>query len=192
LKQARWNPYLVGAGIGVLSWVTFGLMGKALGASTSMVRASGAAVGVVSTEAMEANAYFAKYLGTSADGFKPVIDWQMALVLAAVLGAFIAWSLSGRVRDAARLPTGVPAIWARRFGPSRGVRLVGAFVGGAVMLFGARMAGGCTSGHGISGVMQMSAGSLMFVAGAFGVGIPFALALYGRRDAADGQEVRGA
>ncbi|NIN68520.1 MAG: hypothetical protein GTO63_28200, partial [Anaerolineae bacterium] len=41
LKRPRWSPYLVGAGIGVLSWATFFFMDKALGVSTTMVRASG-------------------------------------------------------------------------------------------------------------------------------------------------------
>lgn len=48
LRIPRWSPYAVGAGIGVLSWATFYFMDKALGASTSMVNAAGAIVGVVS------------------------------------------------------------------------------------------------------------------------------------------------
>ena len=42
IKKPRWSPYWVGAGIGVLSWITFGLMGKALGVSTTLVRSAGA------------------------------------------------------------------------------------------------------------------------------------------------------
>ena len=38
LTQSRWSPYGVGVGIGMLSWVTFALMDKALGASTTLVR----------------------------------------------------------------------------------------------------------------------------------------------------------
>jgi hypothetical protein len=47
------------------------------------------------------------------------------------------------------------------------------FLGGFIMLFGARWAGGCTSGHGLSGVGQLAAGSivvtLMFFAGGIAV-----------------------
>lgn len=43
------------------------------------------------------------------------------------------------------------------------------------MLFGARIAGGCTSGHGISGMAQLSAGSTVEVAAMFTGGILTAL-----------------
>ncbi|MGL4997707.1 YeeE/YedE thiosulfate transporter family protein [Cetobacterium sp.] len=36
------------------------------------------------------------------------------------------------------------------------------FVGGVLLLFGARMAGGCTSGHMMSGVIQLSLSSIVF------------------------------
>lgn len=48
---------------------------------------------------------------------------------------------------------------------------VHAFVGGTVMAFGARLAGGCTSGHGLSGLSAMSFSSVVTVAGIFGAGI---------------------
>ena len=41
LEQARWSPYMVGAGIGVLSWLTFLLSDKPLACSTSFVKAAG-------------------------------------------------------------------------------------------------------------------------------------------------------
>ena len=43
LAKPRWSPYVVGALLGVLSWITFATMDKALGTSTTMVRAVGAA-----------------------------------------------------------------------------------------------------------------------------------------------------
>lgn len=43
--------------------------------------------------------------------------------------------------------------------------------GGAIMIFGARIAGGCTSGHGISGMSQLSISSIVSVASMFGAGI---------------------
>lgn len=41
-------------------------------------------------------------------------------------------------------------------------RYIGAFLGGAMMMFGARMAKGCTSGHALSGTMQLAASSWVF------------------------------
>lgn len=49
-----------------------------------------------------------------------------------------------------------------------------AFVGGCTMIFGARLAGGCTSGHGISGMSTFSISSIITVAAMFGGGIVMA------------------
>ena len=45
------------------------------------------------------------------------------------------------------------------------------FAGGFVMLLGARIAGGCTSGHGVSGMAQLAVGSFVAVAAMFAGGI---------------------
>ena len=55
LKQSRWSPYGVGIGIGMLSWVTFAFMGKALGASTTLVRAVAAIEGTIAPSHVYAN-----------------------------------------------------------------------------------------------------------------------------------------
>lgn len=44
-------------------------------------------------------------------------------------------------------------------------------VGGFIMTIGARLAGGCTSGHGISGMSMLGVSSLITVAAMFGAGI---------------------
>ena len=49
-----------------------------------------------------------------------------------------------------------------------------AVVGGAVMTFGARLAGGCTSGHGISGLATMGVASFVSVGAMFAGGIGLA------------------
>lgn len=48
-----------------------------------------------------------------------------------------------------------------------------AILGGVSMVFGARMAGGCTSGHGISGMSTLSVSSIVTVASIFAGGIGF-------------------
>jgi uncharacterized membrane protein YedE/YeeE len=173
LRIPRWSPYAVGVGIGVLSWATFYFMDKPLGASTSMVNAAGAVVGAVAPEHAKANEYLASHIVG-----KPVFDWQMALVLTMALGAFLAAALS-RSRRVER----VPSIWASRFGPSRALRYAGAFLGGVILIIGARMAGGCTSGHGISGGLQLAVSSWVFIAAMFIAGIGAAQILYTRKAA---------
>jgi uncharacterized membrane protein YedE/YeeE len=52
--------------------------------------------------------------------------------------------------------------WSKYKGNSAGKRIFWALFGGFILIFGARMAGGCTSGHVISGGMQLAVSSLVF------------------------------
>lgn len=52
-----------------------------------------------------------------------------------------------------------PGLWAQEFGTSLSPRLIVALIGGVFMGFGSRWAGGCTSGHGISGTLQLAVSS---------------------------------
>ena len=175
LRKPRWSPYVVGIGIGVLSWATFYFMEKALGTSTSFVGAAGSALCAVAPEHVASNAYYVKEYGAkSGTGFKPIFDWQMALDFALVAGAFIAAKLGGTFRSEK-----VPTLWAERFGPSVKKRFAAAFIGGFILIFGARMAGGCTSGHGISGGLQLAVSSWTFFMSMFISGIVAAVALFG-------------
>lgn len=172
LKRSRWSPYLVGAAIGVLSWATFGLMGKALGTSTSFVSMAGAIESIFAPEHVRNNDYFNKTM--LADG-KYFLDWQMMLVIGLLIGA----ALSAWLGRSYRKET-VPELWAARFGPSKALRYSAAFGGGVLLIIGARLAGGCTSGHGISGSLQLAVSSWTFFASFFVAGIVTALLVYGK------------
>ena len=177
LGRPLWSPYLVGAAIGVLSWITFASMGKALGTSTTAVRAVGAMERTVAPEHVDDAPYLTKYIGT-AESPKPWFEWQFALVVMLPIGAWVASRLA-RTSFTER----VPALWTWRFGDSRAKRYALAFLGGAILLFGARLAGGCTSGHGISGSLQLAVSSWVFIAATFAGGIAAAFALYGKKGA---------
>lgn len=144
-----WSPYLAGALVGVLAIVsvllTTSILGKGqyLGASTTFVRAAGAIFNFVDPEHVTQNTYYAKT--------KITIDWQFMLVIGIFFGALI----SSRLDKSFKLE-GSPPIWSDRFGPSPWVRAIGATIGGAIAMIGARMASGCPSGHGLSGMMQLS------------------------------------
>jgi uncharacterized membrane protein YedE/YeeE len=60
-------------------------------------------------------------------------------------------------------------------------RMIAAFIGGAILLFGARLAGGCTSGHGISGTMQLALSSWIFFPVMFITGIITARILFRKK-----------
>ena len=100
------------------------------------------------------------------------------LVLGVFIGAFVSSQLSGD-----RSPETVPALWRWRFGDSPVRRLVVAFLAGGVMMFGARLAQGCSSGHGISGSLQLAVSSWVFSAMFFVVATVTSFALYGKEGA---------
>jgi hypothetical protein len=171
-KDGGWSPYLAGALVGVLAivsvYATAQLMGKAnyLGASTTFVRAAGLLEQVVAPERVAANEYFTKS--------KIRVDWQFMLVLGIFLGALIASTTDRSFRLES-----VPPTWKKRFGPSTGKRAIAAFLGGVVAMVGARMADGCPSGHGLSGMMQLSVSSFVALAMFFGAGVIVARFVYG-------------
>ncbi|MFW5653868.1 MAG: YeeE/YedE thiosulfate transporter family protein [Planctomycetota bacterium] len=175
LRRPRWNPYIVGIGLGILSWLTFAIMHNALGTSTTLAKLPGAAIGTVAPDHVQSNAYWGGKYFVPESG-KVMFDWQFFLVLALPIGAWLGMKL-GREKFTEH----VPALWQQRFGPSRGLRYVAAFFGGAIMLFGARMAGGCTSGHGLSGGLQLALSSWSFFFAMFGAGVLTAFALFGMK-----------
>ena len=156
-SKARWNPYFAGALVGILAVlsvvVTTMVLDKPkyLGASTTFVRTVGLVEQVIVPNHAAENAYFNKT--------KIKVDWQMMFLVGIFAGALI----SARLGRSAKFET-VPPIWRERFGPSPVIRAVGSFIGGAILLFGARLAGGCPSGHGLSGNMQLSVSGLLALA----------------------------
>jgi hypothetical protein len=173
VRLPRWSPYVVGAAIGVLSWVTFAWMHQALGTSTSYVHAAAGVEKALVPAHVAGNEYFVKALGTP-ESPKPLITWQVALVVMLGVGAFVAARL-GRSSHVEH----VPALWAWRFGGSRLLRYAAAFAGGALLIFGARLADGCTSGHGISGGLQLALSSWIFLVAMFAAGIAAAMLMFG-------------
>ena len=167
LRQARWNPYLVGTGIGVLSWLVFYLVDKPLGVTTSLTGLAGAcAAPFLGADTVAANAYFKSHV------FK--LDNGMLYLGGIALGGFLSAILSGSFRAEM-----IPTVWRERFGGSVAKRLIAAFLGGILAMFGARLADGCTSGNGISGSLQLAVGGWTFFLTLFASGILTSLVLFG-------------
>ena len=158
LAELRWSPYVVGAGIGILSWFTWLISGKPIGCSTTFSRAAGAIERLFRGGRALDRPYYREVA--------PAVDWQAMLVVGIVLGAAASALLSGDL-GARWIPDG----WAKAFGSGIGLRAVVAFLGGIFLGFGARWADGCTSGHGISGTMQLSVASWVSAIGFFAGGI---------------------
>jgi uncharacterized membrane protein YedE/YeeE len=89
------------------------------------------------------------------------------------VGAFISAGLSSQLRA-----QWVPDLWATTFGQAPLPRLIVAFIGGILMGVGSRWAGGCTSGHGISGTLQLALSSWLAAICFFISGIVTALLIF--------------
>lgn len=169
LTRPRWNPYLVGALIGLLSIVTFWAADKPIGMSTGIAQASGAcAAPFLGPDGWKANTYWAS---------KAVPKWDYGALFLA--GSLVGATLGSIASRSFRFEA-VPHVWRERFGPSVAKRMVAAFLGGVLLLYGARLADGCTSGHGISGSLQLAVGSWVFFLTMFASGVATAAVLFRR------------
>ncbi len=170
-----WSPYIAGAGIGLLSWFAFATADHPIGVTTAFEHSAALAEKAVVPQVEQTNDYFAN---KKTEGKPPKISWEWMLVVGVFIGAIISSTLSGD-----RGAPVIPPLWRARFGDSALVRLAFAFGAGALMMFGARLAQGCTSGHGISGTLQLAVSSWVFILVAFGVATATAWAMYGKEGA---------
>jgi uncharacterized membrane protein YedE/YeeE len=160
-----WSPYLVGAAIGVLSWLTFYLSDKPIGASSFYAQVAGFLGKIVAPRRVASLAYFKDK--------PPRFGWGFVFVISIIFGGAIAALSGGEFAN-----EWLPSLWQERFGNSLALRASIAFGGGIFMAFGARLAGGCTSGHGISGAMQLNPAAWIAVVCFFIGGIAVAFPLY--------------
>jgi uncharacterized protein len=165
LTLATWSPYVAGAGIGVLCCLAFVLSDRPIGCSTAFVKLRGLIGLAMNTEKTEQMEYYR--------GILPRADWALMIIPGVMIGAFISAFLSGSVHI-----FWVPSLWAATFGPSPVLRVLVALAGGILLGFGSRWAGGCTSGHGINGSIQLSLASMVTAACFFAGGIATALFLF--------------
>lgn len=128
-KERSWNPYAAGALAGVLIIASVWFEGRLFGASASFVRTAGLLEKVFSPERVASMDYFVRYV--------PKIDWQWMFVAGIFVGALLSSALSGDFRA-----TSVPPMWKIRFGSSVSKRAVVAVLGGVLIMFGSRLAGG--------------------------------------------------
>ncbi|MBW6497555.1 MAG: YeeE/YedE family protein [Bacteroidales bacterium] len=156
--EPYWSPYAVGIGIGILSWLSFLISGKPIATSTSFAQTGGMIENIITGGKADKRPYYKK--------IKLKINWQWMLVVGVVLGSFLSAIISGDFQ----VGVWVPSLWASAFGDSALLRVFVAVVGGVILGFGARFGDGCTSGHGISGTLQLAVSSwvsaiLFFIGG---------------------------
>ncbi len=143
VKDRTW--IFAGIALAVLNGIVFLKIGmdRPIGASTTFPYLANLLTG--NTD----NAYYAKIV-------KPG-SWELIFLGGALL-AGLALSV---IKNEFKIQL-IHYNWRRYKGNDTGKRLFWAIFGGFILIFGARMAGGCTSGHVISGGMQLAVSSLVF------------------------------
>ena len=119
--RINWGPYLVGAGIGVLSWAVFVIVANPIGMTTSMSAiASGVASPIVGADVVAQNSYWKS---------TPMkLDYGTLFLVGTFLGALVS-ALASRTF---RIET-IPSVWREQFGSSVTKRMIAAFIGGAAL-----------------------------------------------------------
>jgi uncharacterized membrane protein YedE/YeeE len=155
----------VGAGIGILTCLSFAVARHPLGCTTAFVKVRGMIDRMIDKTVMERLEYYRLFV--------PAIDSQVMVIAGIAIGGCIAAYLMPRTGTG-----GVPMVWATMFGQSLIVRVSVAFLGGMLLIIGARWAGGCMCGHGISGTAQLSVASYLTLGATLFSGIAAALLLF--------------
>jgi len=160
------NPYLAGILLGIVLFMAFFITGNGLGASGGMNRL------LVVVEDLIAPGHVDRtpYLLAMAGGDKnPLDSWLVWMTVGTIIGGFVSGFLNGRLKVETNRGPRVPVK----------MRWVFAFIGGAFMGYGARLARGCTSGQALSGGAVLSVGSWAFMFAVFAGA--YALAYFVRR-----------
>jgi hypothetical protein len=149
------DPYLGGALLGVVLFLSFFVTGGGLGSSAALSRVQTGILDWFAPLHVDRVAYFAEMAGGTRN---PWLHYSVYMLAGTLLGGFASGLLGRRVK----LET--------RKGPriSVGTRWALAFGGGVIMAYGARFARGCTSGQALSGGAVLSVGSWAFMFAVFG------------------------
>ncbi|KAK3792248.1 hypothetical protein RRG08_007328 [Elysia crispata] len=146
-----WPPYLAGSIVGLLQIPIVLIIGDTLGTSTGMMTI--AAQSLVIPGLRKIGARLKQYKSGTLNW------WQVFFMAGAIGGAFISSTLS------------------ETLGSVGGVDPLYGFSGGILLIYGARLAGGCTSGHGLSGIGLLALLSFVAVPAMFGAGITTAFVM---------------
>jgi hypothetical protein len=160
------NPYLGGFLLGLVLFLAFFITGNGLGASGGLNRILVFFEDLIVPNHIDQVPYLIKLAGGALNALD---SWIVFMTVGTLIGGFVSGWLNGRLK-----------VETNR-GPQIGrkTRWVFAFVGGAFMGYGARMARGCTSGQALSGGAVLSVGSWAFMFAVFAGG--YALAYFVRR-----------
>jgi uncharacterized membrane protein YedE/YeeE len=161
MPKAYMNPYLAGILLGLVLFLAFFITGSGLGASGGLNRMLVFFQNMAVPEHINQVPYLLKMAGGS---LNPLDNWIVYMTIGTILGGFLSGLFGRRIK----LETNK--------GPQIGnkTRWIMAFLGGALMGYGARLARGCTSGQALSGGAVLSVGSWAFMFAVFAGAYAFA------------------
>ncbi len=183
LYLTQWNWKVSGIAIGMVFLIAV-VFAKPIGVSTQFVILDGIVWDSLSDTVVvddantpsgysSTNPYLNKSGGKYANNIADPVNYGLIFVLAMIPGGILAARLQTTRPNEKELIA--PEVWRCKFGNSSGKRYLAAFAGGALTLFGARLAGGCTSGHMMSGIMQTSLSGYLFTISTFALAVPVAI-----------------
>lgn len=155
------NPYTAGTMLGIVLLLAMFLAGRGLGASGGIKYCVVSIVGAVDPPHAERSIYYSKYFE---GGKSPLKNWLSFEILGVIAGGFLSGALSGRLKFKLEKS---PDISDRR-------RLIYAFLGGLLFVYGAQLARGCTSGAALSGMAVLSVAGFVTMIAIFGSAYIFA------------------
>lgn len=155
------NPYVAGTMLGLVLLLAMYLSGRGLGASGGIKYCVVSVVGAVNPTHVEKSDYYSKYFE---EGKSPLKNWLPIEVLGIIVGGFISGAVSKRLKFQVEKS---PKITNRK-------RLLLAFSGGLLFVYGAQLARGCTSGAALSGMAVLSVAGFVTMAAIFGSAFLFA------------------
>lgn len=166
MKTKYMNPYLAGFLLGLVLLATVFITGRGLGASGALKSVVTSTVWAVApTHAAKADFYSSAH----PQGQNPLMEWLVFEALGVIIGAFLSALISDRLTFTLERPPHVKS-W---------IRVLGAFVGGALFGIGSQFGRGCTSGAALSGMAVLSAGGFLTMFAIFGSA--YAVAWFFRR-----------
>jgi uncharacterized membrane protein YedE/YeeE len=155
VAKAYINPYLAGILLGLVLFLAFFITGSGLGASGGINRILVFFQDLIAPGHVDRTPYLIAMAGGDKN---PLDSWIVFLTVGTVIGGFVSGWIHNRVSVETNRGPGV----------SKSLRWLMAFIGGALMGFGARYARGCTSGQALSGGAVLSVGSWAFMFAVFG------------------------
>jgi len=160
------HPYKAAVLLGLVLFGAFFVTGNGLGASGGINRLLVVIEDAIYPAHVDRTAYLASMAGGESN---PLDSWVVFVTIGLMIGGFASGLRNGRLN-----------ITTNR-GPNVSVRMrwMMAFIGGAFMGYGARLARGCTSGQALSGGSVLSVGSWAFMLAVFGGA--YALAYFVRK-----------